>query len=51
MRRAEPEPRPDHTSYLASWLKVVSDDERAIFQAAAHAQRAVSFLHGLSPDH
>ncbi|TBZ68381.1 DUF1738 domain-containing protein [Rhizobium leguminosarum bv. viciae] len=45
----ELEPRPDHTSYLASWLKVISDDKRAIFQAAAHAQRAVSFLHGLQP--
>ncbi|MBY5868636.1 hypothetical protein HFN58_28170 [Rhizobium leguminosarum] len=45
----ELEPRPDHASYLASWLKVISDDKRAIFQAAAHAQRAVSFLHGLQP--
>ncbi|NKL23563.1 ArdC family protein [Rhizobium leguminosarum] len=45
----EMEPRPDHASYLASWLKVLSDDKRAIFQAAAHAQRAVSFLHGLQP--
>jgi antirestriction protein ArdC len=45
----EVEPRPDHASYLASWLKVLSDDNRAIFQAAAHAQRAVSFLHGLQP--
>ena len=45
----ELEPRPDHASYLGSWLKVLSDDKRAIFQAAAHAQRAVSFLHGLQP--
>ena len=43
----ELEPRPDHASYLQSWLKVLSNDKRAIFQAAAHAQRAVSFLHGL----
>ncbi|MFC0804690.1 MULTISPECIES: ArdC family protein [Sinorhizobium] len=43
----ELEPRPDHASYLASWLNVLADDKRAIFQAAAHAQRAVSFLHGL----
>jgi antirestriction protein ArdC len=27
----------DHASYLQSWLKVLSDDKRAIFQAAAHA--------------
>ncbi|TCQ03580.1 antirestriction protein ArdC [Rhizobium sp. PP-F2F-G36] len=43
----ELEPRPDHASYLQSWLRVLSDDRRAIFQAAAHAQRAVSFLHDL----
>lgn len=46
----ELEPRPDHASYLGSWLKVLTDDRRAIFQAAAHAQRAVSFLHGLQPE-
>jgi antirestriction protein ArdC len=46
----ELEPRPDHASYLDSWLKVLTDDRRAIFQAAAHAQRAVSFLHGLQPE-
>ena len=45
----ELEPRPDHASYLASWLAVLSEDRRAIFQAAAHAQRAVTFLHDL-PD-
>lgn len=45
----ELEPRPDHASYLGSWLKVLADDQRAIFSAAAHAQRAVSFLHGLQP--
>ncbi|KUM24429.1 hypothetical protein AU467_30400 [Mesorhizobium loti] len=45
----ELEPRPDHASYLDSWLKVLADDKRAIFSAAAHAQRAVAFLHGLQP--
>lgn len=45
----EHEPRPDHASYLASWLSVISGDKRAIFQAAAHAQRAVNYLHGLQP--
>ncbi|MBY3179782.1 DUF1738 domain-containing protein [Rhizobium leguminosarum] len=43
----EMEPRPEHASYLASWLKVLSDDKGAIFQAAAHAQRAVTFLQSL----
>jgi len=46
----ELEPRPDHAAYLASWLTVLSEDKRAIFQAAAHAQRAVNFLHDLQPD-
>lgn len=41
----ELEPRPDHAAYLQSWLKVLSGDKRAIFQAAAHAQRAVNYLH------
>ncbi|MFZ6769791.1 ArdC family protein [Undibacterium sp. Di26W] len=43
-----PEPRDDHAAYLASWLKVLKADKRAIFTAAAHAQRAVDFLHGLA---
>ena len=42
----ELEPRPDHAAYLQSWMAVLADDKRAIFQAAAHAQRAVAFLHG-----
>lgn len=45
----ELEPRPDHASYVANWWRVLSDDRRAIFQAAAHAQRAVTYLHGLQP--
>jgi antirestriction protein ArdC len=45
----ELEPRPDHASYLQSWLNVLADDKRAIFQAAAHAQRAVAYLHDLQP--
>ncbi|MGX7744026.1 ArdC family protein [Rhodopseudomonas parapalustris] len=45
----ELDPRPDHASYLDSWLKVFSNDKRAIFAAAAHAQRAVSYLHDLQP--
>jgi len=41
------EDRDDHAAYIASWLKVLRHDKRAIFQAAAHAQRAADFLHGL----
>ncbi len=39
--------RDEHASYLASWLKVLKEDSRAIFTAAAHAQKAADFLHGL----
>jgi antirestriction protein ArdC len=42
-----PEVRDDHASYIASWLTVLKNDKRAIFSAAAHAQKAVEFLHGL----
>ncbi len=42
-----PEVRDDHSAYIESWLEVLHKDKRAIFQAAAHAQRAVDYLHGL----
>jgi antirestriction protein ArdC len=42
-----PEPREDHAAYLASWLRALRADTRAIFTAAAHAQRAVDYLHSL----
>ena len=45
----EPQIRDDHAPYVASWLKALKDDKRAIFTAASHAQRAVDFLHGLQP--
>lgn len=40
-----PEVREDHASYISSWLKVLKDDKKAIFTAAAHAQRAADLLH------
>jgi antirestriction protein ArdC len=46
-----PEVRDDHASYIASWAQVLKKDNRAIFAAAAHAQRAVDFLHRLQPEH
>jgi antirestriction protein ArdC len=42
-----PEARDDHAAYIASWIKVLKDDKRAIFTAASHAQRAADLLHGL----
>jgi antirestriction protein ArdC len=44
-----PEVRDDHVSYIQSWLTVLKNDKRAIFTAAAHAERAAAFLHGLQP--
>lgn len=44
-----PEPGEDHASYIDHWLKVLKGDKKAIFTAAAHAQRAADFPHGLQP--
>ena len=44
-----PEPREDHAAYLASWLTILKNDRRAIFTAAAHAERAAAFLHAKQP--
>ena len=44
-----PEVRDDHAAYIADWLTVLQNDKRAIFSAAAHAQKAVDFLHGRQP--
>lgn len=43
----EIEPRPDHAAYIQGWARLLGSDKRAIFQAAAHAQRAVTYLHDL----
>lgn len=45
-----PEVVPDHAAYLASWLKVLKDDKRAIFSAASMASKAVDYLHSLQTD-
>ena len=37
-------PRPDHAAYLASWLKVLKDDPRAIFTAASKAQAVADWM-------
>jgi antirestriction protein ArdC len=36
--------------YIQSWLKALKDDKRAVFSAAAHAQRAADYLIGVQPD-
>lgn len=39
--------RDDHASYIQSWLSLLGSDNKAIFTAASHAQRAADFMHGL----
>ncbi len=36
----------DHAGYIASWLKVLKNDKRAIFTAASQASKAHAFLMG-----
>jgi antirestriction protein ArdC len=38
------EAREENAAYIASWLKVLKSDSRAIFSAAAHAQRAADYI-------
>jgi len=45
-----PEPRAEHAAYIDHWLRGLRNDTRYFFQATAHAQRAVDFLHDLQPD-
>lgn len=40
----EPTEREDHAAYVASWLKALRDDKRAIFRAAAAAQAASELI-------
>jgi antirestriction protein ArdC len=41
--------RGDHASYIVSWLEVLKNDKRAIFQAASNAQRAVAYVNTAGP--
>jgi len=38
------EPREENAAYIATWLAALKNDSRAIFAAAAHAQRAADYL-------
>ena len=41
-----PEPRRDHAQYIASWLKALRGDPRAVFTAASKAQQIVDWMWG-----
>ena len=36
--------REDHADYLGAWLRILEDDDKAIFRAASHATKAVNWL-------
>ncbi len=38
------EPRPDHAAYVASWLDVLRQDQKALFTAASRASAAADYL-------
>jgi antirestriction protein ArdC len=40
------EPREEHAAYIANWLDALKADNRAIFTAPSHAQRAAAFING-----
>lgn len=42
-------PRPDHAAYVASWLRALRDDPRAIFTAASKAQQAADWMWAQQP--
>lgn len=42
------EPRPDHAAYVASWLDVLKQDQKALFAAASRASAAADYLTGLA---
>lgn len=39
-----------HAGYIQSWLKALKDDSKAIFKAAALAQKAADYLNGLDAE-
>ena len=41
--------REDHAPYIASWLELLTDEPRAIFDAATRAQEAAEYLQALQP--
>jgi antirestriction protein ArdC len=41
----------NHASYIDHWLSMLREDKRAIFRAAAQAQKAVDFILSFHPDY
>ncbi|MHB1430303.1 MAG: ArdC family protein, partial [Rhodocyclaceae bacterium] len=41
---------PDHAHYIASWIRILKGDKKAIFTASAQASKAHAFIKGLLTD-
>ncbi|HUZ92206.1 MAG TPA: zincin-like metallopeptidase domain-containing protein [Methylocella sp.] len=42
---------PNHASYIGSWIKILKNDKREIFRAAAAAQKCADYLLAFHPDY
>jgi len=42
---------PNHASYLASWIKILKNEKRELFRAAADAQKIADYLLAFHPDY
>ncbi len=42
---------PNHASYIQSWIKILKNDRREIFRAAAAAQKCADYCLGFHPDY
>lgn len=42
------EPRTDHAAYIASWVRVLRSDSKAVLTASSKAQQAVDYLAALA---
>jgi len=43
--------RAEHASYIATWIKVLKEDKREIFRAAADAQKIADLALSFHPDY
>ena len=42
---------PNHASYIESWIKILKNDKREIFRAAAAAQKCADYCLAFHPDY
>jgi antirestriction protein ArdC len=42
---------PNHANYVGHWLSILKEDKKAIFRAAAQAQRAADWILNLHPEY